>query len=554
MGFRCNDYFLIISSLILGIVTFIFICIGFGKSVGMNKLEENNPDRDINSISSFSFKDFTPEDYSPNLPNLGTTGRLVYDCYTGTCSEYVEKTCSKKVCEKIGNETQCHYEYYDCSYYHHYPYYSCSLDCRRTEISYCSKCPIRSSYDSNRGTCEFKKKDTYSASKSCHADNLILKWKALSYERTNSKIYTYIKNVVSENEECPNNMKLCGFINSYKDKLCIDETEECPINSIIKSENPPINENDYNKVKLNDDTVFYYSNKNYINGTIVESLYADSDLLIKYDTDCEIIDTNTIKAFINDNKKLYTDLGYDPYNIDNIDNRGKSYLKWCSPLHGKDVSISYIREIYEVYVYNISINEEVNKAEEYYSSVFKPCFITQIVGICLLFIIIFLSFIFADNESDEKNTRVIILFYSIFFITSILTFIFSIVNVSKLEKRIDETVYSLNKSKIYSFKVFNFINLFGNALMILIYLLLTINCILECFSTSLCEVVLNLIVCIGLLFSSCIKYLSSLCVKKEDNFNSKSVSNTPMIPKQETNNPNIEFRTLDEINGGFTYN
>ena len=267
---------------------------------------------------------------------------------------------------------------------------------------------------------------------------------------------------------------------------------------------------------------------------IIESLYADSDLLNKYDTDCEIINTSTIKEFIDDNKKIYRDLSYDPYNIDNIDNKGKSYLKWCSPFHGLNLSIAPIREIYKVYTYNVSINVEVNKTQDYYSSFFMSCFVTQIIGICLLFIIVILSFIFTCGRSneEEKNTIVILFLYSFFMITSIVTFIISIVNVSKLDKKIDETVYSLNEKNIYSLKVFNFINLFGNGLMILIYILLIINSILEYFSTSLCKVITDLL------------------VKKED----KSVSkDDPIIPNQETNKPNIEFRTMDEINGGFNY-
>ena len=538
----CHDLTLFLSTLILGIFTFIFICIAYGKSVGMNKLIENDPDRNITSLSSFDFYDYTPEEYSPDLPNLGTTGRLYYNCYSGICTKYVEKTCEKEVCEKVGNETKCHYEKYDCSYYSDYLYHPCSSECRRNDGEFCYSCAVHSYRDSSRGKCDHESDDDYSASKSCHADNLILKWKSLSYRKTNNRRYTYINNVVSENEECRSKMKSCGFINSYKDKLCINSGDSCPINSIIKSENPPINEIEYKKVKLNDNTIFYYTNQNETNGTIVEALYADSDLLIRYDTDCEIIDTNTIKDFIEDNKIIYRGLSYDPYKIDNINNRGNSYLKWCSPLHGENVSISRIREIYQVYKYNISINLEVNKAEQYYKNVFKPCFITQIVGICLLVLTIIISILCFLNETISKNKMTAL--YSFFFITSIVTFVFSIVNISKLEKRIDETVYSLNKNNVYNFKVYNFINLFGNGIMILIYLCLVINCLLESCSTSLYEVITDFLASIGLFFSS-------LCHKKEDNIPNPVSKNEHMLPQQKTSN--IEFRSMDEINGGFTY-
>ena len=38
--------------------------------------------------------------------------------------------------------------------------------------------------------------------------------------------------IVSQKEQCPHNKKNCGFIDTLKNKLCIDETDECPINYI----------------------------------------------------------------------------------------------------------------------------------------------------------------------------------------------------------------------------------------------------------------------------------------------------------------------------------
>ena len=149
----------------------------------------------------------------------------------------------------------------------------------------------------------------------------------------------------------------------------------------------------------------------------------------------------------------------------------------------------------------------------------------------MLFNIIAISFLSSHFSYEVK--KVVIALFSFFYITSIVTFVFSIVNISKLEKRIN-------------FKVYNFINLFGNAIMIFIYLLSVIHFILKRCSTSLCEVITDFLACIGLFFSS-------LCNKKEDNILSNPVSKDEhMVPKQEKNNNNL-VRIMDEINGGFTY-
>ena len=126
------------------------------------------------------------------------------------------KNIFKKHAKRVGNNQKCHHESYDCSYYSKYLSYSCSLDCRRTKNSYCSTCSVYSNFDSNEGTCEHKNDDSYSEPKSCLADNLILKWKRLNYQSTINKRYTHIKNVVSENEECPNNMKVCALLTYIK--------------------------------------------------------------------------------------------------------------------------------------------------------------------------------------------------------------------------------------------------------------------------------------------------------------------------------------------------
>lgn len=64
----------------------------------MNNLkyfEENDPDIYFTGLESFSFEDISlaPEEYDPSKFNLGKTGKLIFDCFRGSCSYQREEAC-----------------------------------------------------------------------------------------------------------------------------------------------------------------------------------------------------------------------------------------------------------------------------------------------------------------------------------------------------------------------------------------------------------------------------------------------------------------------------
>ena len=55
-------------------------------------IEENNPNINLTGIYSFSFDYSSPynPEYYESIPNLGYTGKPIYDCYRGECHYYKE--------------------------------------------------------------------------------------------------------------------------------------------------------------------------------------------------------------------------------------------------------------------------------------------------------------------------------------------------------------------------------------------------------------------------------------------------------------------------------
>ena len=68
--------------------------------------------------------------------------------------------------------------------------------------------------------------------------------------------------IIKEDEECPEDKKLCGYIDTIKNKLCLDNDTECPINYVSFSEAPPNNIS--NLKTINGSGInLYYSNDPY---------------------------------------------------------------------------------------------------------------------------------------------------------------------------------------------------------------------------------------------------------------------------------------------------
>ena len=391
-------YPLIIILIILtlcGLFMFILECIIYHKSrINLIEVEQNPFDIDINVFSSFNFSYSTNNTYYPKIDNLGNTGKLLYNCYNGICTQFVKKECPERQCDDSG----CKIVYIDCSYEIETIYSKCSNECRaQPNSTTCNSCD-RYDFSSNKGKCNIKNNDEYSESKSCHADNLILNWRGKRYSSYYlNKTYSYLNNTILFNETCPDNTIMCGIIDSFNNKLCIPYGNDCPLNNIKVI--PGIDVDPYENYVIIGNNTIIFSNKNET-GKIIEGIYADSDLMIKYN-DCEIIDTNKISEFINDNEKLYRDSlnNYDPYKDVNVDHRGKSYLRWCTKNNGKGINLTEIRENKKRLEYNISVNLKTIPQTKTY---FKNSFVSSLFAFIYLFFVMGFYFINIVSEIMEN--------------------------------------------------------------------------------------------------------------------------------------------------------
>ena len=84
--------------------------------------------------------------------------------------------------------------------------------------------------------------------------------------QTKGKYYDLLfsNSVVGEKEDCPEGKKVCGFIDSVKNKLCFDIDSECPISYIKIAHTPPEGITNLKEIK-GDNINLYYSNNPYSN-------------------------------------------------------------------------------------------------------------------------------------------------------------------------------------------------------------------------------------------------------------------------------------------------
>ena len=395
---------IILSILTLSILSsFILQCIIYNKSKNsFGYIEEHSEDINITLIRSFNFNNILNSSYRPNIPNLGNTGKVKLDCFNGLCTQFLKKTCPKRVCDDKG---WCETIYEDCSTEIEILFRNCSFYCKSNPNSAsCDNSCIRYDFIKETGKCQEIKDDEYDYQKYCHADNLILNWKGKKYDSEKieivNKTYTYLKNVVLPNENCSIGMKMCGIIDKFGNKLCLPKEDECPLNYIKIIKEVINSTNETENYTILDNKTIIFSNKD-VNGKIIEGLYADSDLMPQYN-ECQIIDTDTISNFINMNKLLYRDSlenDYNPYNDVNVDNKGKSYLRWCTQNNGKGCDLNKLREINNKYEYNVTINKEtIGKTKDY----FKNDFLSSLFAFIYYFIVICFYIINVISEIYDK--------------------------------------------------------------------------------------------------------------------------------------------------------
>ena len=71
----------------------------------INHFEENDPDIIITGLSSIQFLEKkNPEEYNVSEPNLGSTGKIILDCFSGECIFRELTTCYKTVCKKTSKK------------------------------------------------------------------------------------------------------------------------------------------------------------------------------------------------------------------------------------------------------------------------------------------------------------------------------------------------------------------------------------------------------------------------------------------------------------------
>ena len=248
------------------------------SSKKIKNLEENDPDIIITGLSSIKFLEKrNPEEYIISDPNLGSTGKIIFDCFRGgQCVFQKLSTCSRTECTEKNKKTRCNVVYYYC-YKDYYKYiYNCSYECRTKAKPTCNSCPNTAA--NLTGNCSRKENDDYDIQKSCLADNVIYNWNGFYYYRTNGTIngeITYLKNAVQANESCPSTLKMCGILYELGNKLCIPKTDACPINYIKVYY---YNDYKYNYIISNiGNKKLYYTNEA-VSEKIIGGLYVDSYL------------------------------------------------------------------------------------------------------------------------------------------------------------------------------------------------------------------------------------------------------------------------------------
>ena len=333
--------------------------------------------KDISAMGLESF-DFIENKTIPEYPydNLGITGKLILDCYTGTCIHEIYHEIIREYCDDSGCDE------YDESWTEYRPIidHNCSEQCYETGNT---ECNCSEPYN-EIGTCKNKTNDKYKEGKVCYAYNTIYFWKGKKYINVKTNHYSYLDDdIILKDEECPEGTKNCGIIDNDNNELCIKKKWNCPINYI--SENKLSDE--YSSVLIGNKT-FYYGNDNTTKRKIIAGLVVDTDLLLNKDNDEKaIIDNYTISGLLEDNKNLYKDVGltYDPYEIDNIDSKGNSYLRI---FYNQDVNLFSLRETRSYLLFNHRLNKRALDSINYKTKVITILGLIALGYLLLVFIII----------------------------------------------------------------------------------------------------------------------------------------------------------------------
>ena len=298
------------------------------------------------------------------------------------------------------------------------------------------------------GKCESKIDNEYSEGKVCIGDNIIYFWKGKKYEILNISNYSYFENVKLKEEECPKGTKSCGIIDKDENKLCIETNLPCPINYISDKKS----DTDYSSVIIGN-KIFYYGNDNKKNTKIIKGFFADTDLYLNENSEeNEIIDTNTIRDFLNDNQNLYrnNNLGYDPYKEEDINKKGKSYLRIN---YNEYIDLYDLRKKKEQQIFNYEINDNIVEP------IHKNTKLITIMGLItfglglLIFIFYLINQCKAYRKGYSKLRKAFYVCGNILILILIITpLIFGCININKAKKGED-----IDSNNFRTFKILNII-------------------------------------------------------------------------------------------------
>ena len=129
---------------------------------------------------------------------------------------------------------------------------------------------------------------------------------------------------------------------------------------------------------------YYFKNDNSSKEKLFSGLCVDTDLLLNNNTVKDLIfDTYTISGLLEENTHLYQgiNLGYDPYQEKNIDNKGKSYLKLCYN-NVRNPDLNSIRSDRIVYNRNRNINSYIDGFNHHKTGLY----ILEIIGCAILIV------------------------------------------------------------------------------------------------------------------------------------------------------------------------
>jgi len=398
------------------------------------------PIEDI-SIIGLELFDFIEDKTIPEYPNdnLGITGKLILDCHIGYCTQEIFHEVYKIYCD---DDNDCYEGNESWTEYIKIIDHNCSEQCYEKGEN---DCRCDKPYD-EIGICERKKDDKYIEGKICYADNEIYFWKGKKYKILNISNFSCLNDIILKNEECPEGKKNCGIIDDNENKLCIKSNLKCPINYLSEQKLS----NDFSSVLIGDKT-FYYGNDNTTKRKIIAGLFVDSDLLLNDDSDKkDIIDNYTISGFLEDNQNLYKDinLGYNPYETNDIDKKGKSYLRIIYNERNIDlISLRNRRDKLNSYneINNNSLNTLYNKIN-----------VIIVLGILSYFslLLVFIHFISdqykickdgAFDEDKRKLSGGYICLFVIIFGLVLTPLIFGCINISKVNN-----IESINHIEDYS--------------------------------------------------------------------------------------------------------